>query len=196
MVQVLKEELRHAILRAAQDEFLQKGYLSASVKQIAAMVGISVGNLYRYYSGKDALFDAVVAPVYNELESMLRDHGVPQADTDTGHIVELVVKRLTEIAGEYRKPLLILIDGSKGTRYEEAVRQFYKMMADDVTKHMEEYNDRQGQEVFTKHASWPVSVAFLQGYFEIIRRHIDAEDFHHILRQYISFWYQGLRAFI
>jgi AcrR family transcriptional regulator len=194
MVQVQKEELRLAILRAAQDEFLQNGYLSASVKQIAAMVGISVGNLYRYYSGKEALFDAIVAPVYSELERLMRDHSVPPLDE--GHIVELVVNVLTEITGENRKPLLILIDGSKGTQHEEAGQQFYKTMADDVTKHLEEYNCRQGHEVFTKQVAWPISVAFLQGYFEIIRRYVDAEDCKIILRQYVSFWYQGLRAFI
>ncbi|KHF35681.1 Nucleoid occlusion factor SlmA [Paenibacillus sp. P1XP2] len=123
MVQVLKEELRQAIVRHAQDEFAQHGYANASIKRIAANAGISVGNLYRYFPGKEALFETVVSPVQHELETLIYNHEKYAYDEHTG-IFELVVQALTAVVGEYRVPLLILIDGSKGTRFETPPRIF------------------------------------------------------------------------
>ncbi|MCD9025293.1 TetR/AcrR family transcriptional regulator [Cohnella silvisoli] len=195
MVQVLKEELRHAILRAAQDEFMQYGYVSASVKRIAEKVGVSVGNLYRYYAGKEALFDSVVNPVFDELESVIKNHVKQPLGNGEGHIFELVIHALTDIIGKIRIPLLILIDSSKGTRHEDTVLKLHRMMADNVANHLQAYNAKQGREVFAERTAWPVSVAFMQGYFEIIRHHPDKEDCSNMVRQYVSFWYQGLQAF-
>ncbi|WP_159884188.1 TetR/AcrR family transcriptional regulator [Paenibacillus puerhi] len=194
MVQVLKEELRLAILRAAEDEFLKHGYTGASVKRMADQVGISVGNLYRYYKGKEALFDSVVGPVYLELEKMIKSQVT--RPMDKGHIFELIVHALTELLERIRKPLLILIDGSQGTKHEDAKLKLYKLMADNVAQHLEAYNGVQEREVFAEGTAWSVSVAFMQGYFEIIRRHPDTEDCKSMVRQYFSFWYQGLQAFI
>lgn len=194
MVQVLKEELRQAILREARNEFAQHGYMAASVRRIAAKVGISVGNLYRYYEGKEVIFDSVVEPVYHELEALLSNHDGQRYDEE--NIFELVVRVLTNIVGEIRIPLLILIDGTKGTRHEDAVLKFHQMMADNVANHLVDYNSKQGREVFDQQAAWPVSVAFMQGFFEIIRRYEDPEDCKSMVHQYVLFWYQGLRTFL
>ncbi|MCQ6560560.1 TetR/AcrR family transcriptional regulator [Paenibacillus mendelii] len=194
MVQVLKDELRQAILRNAQDEFLQYGYAAASIKRIADKVGMSAGNLYRYYAGKEALFDSVVEPVFHKLESVIKSHVREPSNED--NIFELVVQALIGLIGELRGPLLVLIDSSKGTKHEDALQRLHQMMADNVAGHLEAYNSAQGRVVFTEQAVWPISVAFLQGYFEIIRRHSDTEESTSMVRQYVLFWYQGLRAFL
>jgi len=184
MAQVLKEELRQAIIRSAQIEFAQSGYTGASVKQIAVRAGISVGNLYRYYKDKEDLFHAVVSPVYHELEALISDHHA-QPDGQ-GNIFEQIVEALSNIVDEYRMPLLILIDGAGGTRYDKAVQKFYHAMANNVAMHLAAQSQ----------AAWPVSVAFLQGYFEVIRLHEDREDCRSSIRQYLSVWFQGLQAIL
>jgi TetR/AcrR family transcriptional regulator, cholesterol catabolism regulator len=59
MVQVKKEDLRQAILAAAREQFLRGGYRSASLRAIAQKAGCSPGNIYSYFSDKDALMVAV-----------------------------------------------------------------------------------------------------------------------------------------
>ncbi len=193
MVQVLKEELRQAIIGSAQAEFAQFGYAGASVKRIAARVGISVGNLYRYYKDKEDLFNGVVSPVHHELETLIRHHhGQPR---DQGNIFELIVEALTNIVDGYRTPLLILIDDAKGTRNENAIRNFYRMMTDNVGMHFANYSNK-GGEGLNAQVAWPVSVAFLQGYFEIIRLNEETEDCKRAVRQYLLIWFQGLQAIL
>ncbi len=60
MAQRKKEELRRSILAAGARVFARDGYERARLTDIAAEAGTVVGNLYRYFPGKEALFAAVV----------------------------------------------------------------------------------------------------------------------------------------
>ncbi|MEV4564081.1 helix-turn-helix domain-containing protein [Nonomuraea sp. NPDC049419] len=50
---------RDTLLRAARDVFLAKGYADATVADIVAASGISVGSLYHHFGGKPGLFLAL-----------------------------------------------------------------------------------------------------------------------------------------
>ncbi|MGL6200969.1 MAG: TetR/AcrR family transcriptional regulator [Lachnospiraceae bacterium] len=54
------------ILSSAKAEFLEYGFAGASLRRIAANAGVTTGALYRHFRDKDALFNALVAPVYNQ----------------------------------------------------------------------------------------------------------------------------------
>jgi AcrR family transcriptional regulator len=51
---------RAAIVGAAMEAFLERGYAEASVNQIAAVAGVSIKTLYRHFDSKDDLFSAVM----------------------------------------------------------------------------------------------------------------------------------------
>ena len=59
------------ILDAAKKEFLEKGYEKASTNAICKSAGVTWGALQKRYSGKDALFCALVAPVAEEFKATL-----------------------------------------------------------------------------------------------------------------------------
>lgn len=61
------EKTRQALLESAKQEFLQHGFTGASLRNIAAGANVTTGALYRHFTDKAALFDALVAPVYEEL---------------------------------------------------------------------------------------------------------------------------------
>lgn len=50
-----KERRRDEILSAALDVFVRKGYAAATIKDIAASAGISVGLMFHYFESKQAL---------------------------------------------------------------------------------------------------------------------------------------------
>ena len=56
----LPEDKQAAILTAAREEFLERGYDDASLNQIIAAAGISKGSFYYYFEDKADLFVAVV----------------------------------------------------------------------------------------------------------------------------------------
>ena len=73
-MQVLKEDIRGRILMVARQQFERKGYSKTSMRDIAELAGVGVGNIYNYFTNKDELFCEVVRPVLYALEAMLREH--------------------------------------------------------------------------------------------------------------------------
>ena len=51
---------REKILESGQREFLDKGFLRASLRVIVREAGVTTGAFYGYFSSKEALFDALV----------------------------------------------------------------------------------------------------------------------------------------
>ena len=51
-----------SIQRAAMQEFLDKGFQGASLRQIVKNAGVTTGAFYGYFSSKEALFNALVEP--------------------------------------------------------------------------------------------------------------------------------------
>lgn len=50
------------IQQAAMEEFLDKGFLGASLRQIVKNAGVTTGAFYGYFSSKEALFASIVEP--------------------------------------------------------------------------------------------------------------------------------------
>ena len=67
-----KEELRRAILTAAQDLFLEHGYEGFSLRQVAEEVGYSATTIYLYFSDKDELLLHVSLEGFQTFGKMLR----------------------------------------------------------------------------------------------------------------------------
>ena len=53
---------RENIQRSALVEFLEKGFLGASLRQIVKNAGVTTGAFYGYFSSKEALFASIVEP--------------------------------------------------------------------------------------------------------------------------------------
>ena len=55
----VNEKLRKDLLEAGKREFMENGFRGASLKSIAASLGVTTGAIYRYYTDKEALFDGL-----------------------------------------------------------------------------------------------------------------------------------------
>ena len=66
------------IQQAALAEFLDKGFLGASLRQIVKNAGVTTGAFYGYFSSKEALFNAIVephGPLYGSTDYLCRTAG-------------------------------------------------------------------------------------------------------------------------
>lgn len=69
----INEKLAEELLEAGKQEFLKRGFQGASMRGIAAAAGVTTGALYRYYSDKEALMDALVKEPADLLETAYRE---------------------------------------------------------------------------------------------------------------------------
>ena len=61
-----KTNTHKLLLASMKAEFLRAGFEKASLKTIAEQAGITPAGIYRHFSSKEAMFDALVAPVTSE----------------------------------------------------------------------------------------------------------------------------------
>ncbi len=67
-MQYKKEEVRNDILKAAKNEFIDKGYHNTSTRKIAKEAGVSVSNIYNYFDSKDEILKTVLKPLLSKIE--------------------------------------------------------------------------------------------------------------------------------
>jgi AcrR family transcriptional regulator len=72
-----EKSTKEKIFDAAVDLFAERGYDSVSIRDIAAAVGITEGAVYRHYSGKEEVLDAI----FSFVESRIYPP-VPEASLD------------------------------------------------------------------------------------------------------------------
>src|ERR1700686_233823 len=67
--QVVSEFRQSEIITAASKVFAEKGYIAATVDEIAARAALAKGTLYLYFDSKEQVYNAVLA---NDLETLRR----------------------------------------------------------------------------------------------------------------------------
>ncbi len=113
-------EVVSAIRAAAAQVLVKHGYAHATTNRIAAVAGVSIGTLYQYFDGKDAIFDALAERFVSEvseavLEAATRTEGMP---------LEARARELTHAGAHVlqRHPgLLRALDAATGARFRAAL---------------------------------------------------------------------------
>jgi AcrR family transcriptional regulator len=130
MPQVLKDEVRERILAAARAAFAERGFAGATMGEIAEQAGVAVANLYRYYPGKDPLFDAAVpADLARRFEELLEGSVAAHAQlAGVGGGEAAAAERLLDFWIEHRWVVIILLDRAAGTAHEGFAARFVERL--------------------------------------------------------------------
>lgn len=127
--------MRRALVRAAARRFAEDGFDGASLGSIAADAGTSVGNLYKYFENKEALFVAAVPPALaEELTTLLvaRVRSLGSEKDAFGlpgdHPHRRAGAALAEFAAEHRDALVFLLLRARGTAFEGFDERIARML--------------------------------------------------------------------
>lgn len=88
-------ERRRHIVRCARDVFLQYGYRKTALEDVAQAAAVGKATLYHYFEGKDDLFGAVVAEMYEEYLALQRA-GIAEETTAVDKIRRYAQQLLAE----------------------------------------------------------------------------------------------------
>ena len=174
------EGVAERILAAAKEEFLDKGYVDASLRTIAAAAETSTNSIYVRFGDKEGLFSAIVEPVLNEMtERFIRIHQMsadeqaeimPEyADGGTLELIDYMYAHLDEFR--------LLLDASYGTRFHNFVDELVRIEVEYTYKYMEAvgYPDQFGDAV-TQKLLHIVTTSRFESIFEIIRHGMSREE--------------------
>ena len=84
-------ERRERILQAAERAFVRHGFHAATMQHVADEIGMSPGNLYRYFPSKEAIVEGLCA-----VEQAERAHAFAELMSQDGAITEAIFAALRE----------------------------------------------------------------------------------------------------
>ncbi len=119
------------ILVSAKKEFLEKGFLNASLKTICHNAGVTTGAIYRRYKGKEELFADVVKPAVDMFKALMEEsfkNNKKRADedrlddnwTEFSGIIKYWIKKLYK----EKETVIILLSKTEGTSYCNFIHDF------------------------------------------------------------------------
>ena len=178
------EGVAERIVDAAKREFLDKGYVEASLRTIAAEADTSTNSIYVRFGDKEGLFSAIVEPVLNEMtERFIRiqerfhlmtpeeqaERMPKYADGGTSELINYMYEHLEEFR--------LLLDASYGTRFHNFVDELVRIEVEYTYKFMEAvgYSDKFGDAV-TQKLLHIVTTSRFESIFEIIRHGMSREE--------------------
>lgn len=132
------------IQQAAIDEFLEKGFRGASLRQIVKHAGVTTGAFYGYFSSKEALFASIVEPhaqaiMANFMEAQLRSADLPKNEQPSHMGIESssCIDWMVDYICEHRDPIKLLLSKAEGTSYENFVHNIVEVEVEYTLKYMD-----------------------------------------------------------
>ena len=172
------------IQEAALTEFLDKGFLGASLRQIVKNAGVTTGAFYGYFSSKEALFASIVEPhakalmgKFMEAQTSFAELPEEQQPDHMGLESSQCVRWMLDYICDHREPVKLLLCKAEGTSYEHFVHNMveaeveYTLRYMDVLRHL-------GKDIPTldKSLCHIIASGMMGGIFEIVAHDMPREQ--------------------
>ena len=186
-MQYKKEAVRERILEAARTEYLERGFRGGNISAIAERAGVPVGNLYRYFDGKNGVLDAIVKPAYEALPKLMAElQQVAILDSVTlSQTMPLLSNGLLKFFDAFGDDILILMDCCDGTRYEDFFEDITREVAVVICHKLYPSG---ADERNTKFAD-VVSKAFCGSRFDVLRMNLNHEQKQEMVEKLLKFYF-------
>ena len=164
------------IQEAALTEFLEKGFLGASLRQIVKNAGVTTGAFYGYFSSKEALFASIVEPHATALmgkfmEAQTSFAELPESEQPAHMGVEsgTYVDWMVDYICRHREPVKLLLCRAEGTSYERFVHNMVEVEVEYTLQYMEVLR-RLGRDVpaLSQSLCHIIASGMFNGIFEIV----------------------------
>lgn len=140
---------KEKLIRCAKQEFLEKGYMKASLRSICKKAGVTTGALYFFFQNKEDLLSAIVSETLRGLAELMQSHFSREIDTEVrtalaGDASEDIdsAKEILHYLYQHYDIVLILLAKSQGSAYETILDQFVDVL--------ERHYDNLSEQLFVK----------------------------------------------
>ena len=190
---------KQKIQAAALAEFLDKGFLGASLRQIVKNAGVTTGAFYGYFSSKEALFASIVEPhaaalMGRFMEAQTSFAELPETE-QPGHMGQEsadYVHWMVDYICQNHEPVKLLLTKAEGTSYEHFVHNMVEVEVEYTLRYMEVLR-RLGQNVpeLSRSLCHIIASGMFNGLFEIVVHDMPKEQAMRYVDQLRDFYTAG-----
>lgn len=144
-----EKETKEKLILSAKKEFLEKGYMKSSLRNICKDAGVTTGALYFFFTDKQDLFASIIDRPWNRLFEMLKNNyqkGVESKEAVKKAIEGnyekdfIVSKEIISFLYQYYDEFILLTQKSQGSKYESCIDELitltemhYRRLADEFS---------------------------------------------------------------
>ena len=132
------------IQQAAMEEFSEKGFQGASLRQIVKQAGVTTGAFYGYFSSKEALFASIVEPHaaalmgrFMEAQTTFAEMPEKEQPEHMGLESSQCVHWMVDYICDHREPVKLLLCKAEGTSYEHFVHNMVEVEVEYTLQYLE-----------------------------------------------------------
>ncbi|NLN50123.1 MAG: helix-turn-helix transcriptional regulator [Acholeplasmataceae bacterium] len=145
----LKNNVKEKIIKNAADEFYERGFSGANMRRIARKSRMVVGNIYRYFSSKEGLFNATVEPAYLALVELINVKLPDELESGNYYtFLEPVLNELTRICLKYPKEIVSILDRYIGVKDYQLFENLKLLIIKRLKNELPELSDTQSDIIF------------------------------------------------
>ena len=190
---------REKILEAGLREFLSKGFLAASLRNIAKEAGVTTGAFYGYFSSKEALFASLVEPHaaavmgrFMEAQGEFADLPEAEQPDHVGRESRDCVMWMVDYVYRNFNAFKLLICHAQGTAYEHFVHNMVEIEVESTLRFMEVLR-RLGRRVpeLDRQLCHIIASGLFNGIFEIVVHDMSCEKARRSVQQLQAFYLAG-----
>ena len=187
------------IQQAALEEFSERGFLGASLRQIVRNAGVTTGAFYVYFSSKEALFASLVEPHaaalmgrFMEAQTSFADLAEEEQPKHMGEASGDYVDWMVDYICQHRAPVKLLLCRAEGTSYQHFVHNMVEMEVEYTLKYMDVLR-RLGKDIpdLAPSLCHIIASGMFNGLFEIVVHDMPREQAHQYISQFRTFYTAG-----
>ena len=188
-----------SIQQAAMEEFLEKGFQGASLRQIVKKAGLTTGAFYGYYSSKEALFNALVEPHaaalmgrFMESQTSFAELPEEQQAIQMKDSSEAYVNWMLDYICQHRDPVCLLLTRSDGTSYQYFIEHMVDVEVEYTLRYIEVLRHL-GRDVpqLSESLCRIIASAMFNGLFEIAIQDMPKQQRLQYIDQFRMFYFGG-----
>lgn len=187
------------ILNAAKIEFLNKGFLNASLRNIVKEAGVTTGAFYRYYETKEALFNELVQEqaeyvlnLYSSTLSNFEELPSSKQNTHMKDISEKCMLHILDYIYDNLENFKLIIKCSEGTSYVNFIHKLVEKEVLSTLKYVDLLKKEQYEIPYiSKDFCHIIASGLFSGMFETIIHDMPKEEGIMYLKQLMEFYSAG-----
>ena len=187
------------IQQAALEEFSEKGFLGASLRQIVKNAGVTTGAFYGYFSSKEALFASLVEPHaaalmgrFMEAQTSFAELPEEEQPAHMGETSGRYVEWMVDYICQHREPVKLLLCRAEGTSYEHFIHNMVEVEVESTLRYIELLR-RLGKDIppLNRSLCHIIASGMFNGLFEIVIHDMPREQAFQDVAQFRSFYTAG-----
>ena len=184
---------------AAMQEFLEKDFKSASLRNIVKKAGVTTGAFYGYYASKESLFEALVCKQYEHFMELFQ-----KAQQDFSNIPpEEQPKHLGDVSGacmdemllyayQYLNEFKLILCHSEGTRFSKLIDEMVNIEIKGTHDYLAVLQELgRPSPPIDEHLEHVLITGMFNTFFELIIHEMPLEKAQHYLKEMRAFYTAG-----